>query len=96
MALDPITGQWLRYKVGDRVWIKTAHDAAYTISGIITKIAPPGTYKGSLEMYTIALDKPFRCKDRKGKSRTKDLRKWITDSSMCDRIPVLEDLSGIK
>ena len=95
MSYDPDTRQYRSYKVGDRVWIKTDVNGPYTIRGTVVKVEPPSKYHASLEMYTIKLDRDFTCPKRRQKSRTHNLGRWITDSSMCEALPVLEDLSGI-
>jgi hypothetical protein len=99
VAFNLDTREWVRYKVGSRVRVRTGYwpNARYPLlSGEVVKIEPKGTEGGCLELYTIRLDKPsYRnfC-DRKVRPG-KNPMIWRTDSSMCAEIPVLEDLSEV-
>lgn len=89
------------YKVGDRVSVRTnwRQDAPRVTGTIIA--AEDGRarfYNNGQYMYTVKLDKPSRIHMS---GRMKDPRYrpnrniWMTDSSMAELIPVLEDLARI-
>jgi hypothetical protein len=97
MAYDEATGQFESYKVGTRLRVRTgvAKDSPL-LKGVIIKIEPPGTRGGSLELYTIELDKPSYRRFEDTHTRPgKNPKIWRTDSSMCGPIPVLDDLSEL-
>jgi hypothetical protein len=97
VALDPITHQWESHKVGTRVRVRTGvNDGDPKLKGVVAGIEPAGTGDGSLELYTIVLDRPsyHRLDDSKTRPE-KDPWVWRTDSSMTERIPVLDDLSEL-
>ena len=97
MALDPITKQWESYSVGNRLRVRTGvNPEDPRLKGVVVEIEPAGTGGGSLELYTIELDVPSRLRLDDQRTRPGRLTKlWRTDSSMCERLHVLEDLSEV-